>query len=466
MLRQAASRRGGLLSLLSRAGLSNGEACGCSATQLTSLQEGCSSSPQLRTAVTYAGSADFKYKPAGRNHLFVPGPVNIHDRVQRAMVVPSLNHRDPWFAEFFIKILEDTKVIFNTSDVAPSSKITPFIFPGTGTGGWESALQNTLSPGDKIVTFRYGMFSKLWVDMMEELGLEVKVIDSRWGEGANEEKLAQALKADPAIKAVAVVHNETATGVTSDIPRIRQTMDDAGSDALLMVDGVSSIGALPFEMDKWKVDIAVTGSQKALSLPTGLAVMAVSEKALEARKGAKMVRKYFDWDWQLGQNAAGGVPYTPSIPLLFGLRESLNLLTDEGIAEVVARHQRLAEGTRRAVAGWGLELLCKEDRWKSDSLTVVEVPSSVNADDVVVNAYSRYNLSLGVGLAKVAGKVFRIGHLGNSDEVMMLSAISGAEMALMDAGYTGFTPGAGVGEAIKYWQSTAKSIRGRELTTK
>jgi alanine-glyoxylate transaminase/serine-glyoxylate transaminase/serine-pyruvate transaminase len=395
----------------------------------------------------------------------VPGPVNIHEKVRRAMAVPSYNHRDPWFASFFIKVLEDSKVIYNTSDVAPSSKITPFIFPGTGTGGWESALSNTLSPGDRIVTFTYGQFSKLWVDMMKALQLDVTVIECPWGEGANEEKLAEVLKADTGgkIKAVAVVHNETATGVTSDLPRIRETLDAAGHDALFMVDGVSSIGALPFEMDKWGVDIAVTGSQKALSLPTGLALMAVSEKALAMRKSAKLPRMYYDWDWQLGMNPSGNVPYTPSIPLLYGLRASLDLLLDEGIANVVTRHQRLAEGTRRAVAGWGLDLLCKEKRWKSDSLTVVEVPSSINADDVVVNAYARYNLSLGVGLAKVSGKVFRIGHLGNMDEVGMLSAIAGAEMALLDAGFTDFTPGAGVGEAVKYWQSTSKVIRSREL---
>lgn len=449
----------GRLTSLARA-IRSGEGA-CSAQQIPNLQGACAV-PLHRSATTFADTADFSYNPPGRNHLFVPGPVNIHDRVMRAMTVPPLNHRDPWFADFYTKILEDLKVIFNTSSAAPSSNITSFIFPGTGTGGWESGLQNLLSPGDKIVTFSFGQFSKLWVDMMRELQLDVTVIESPWGEGANEGKLAEVLKAHKDIKAVAVVHNETATGVTSDIARIREAIDAAGSDAFLLVDGVSSIGALPFEMDKWGVDVAVTGSQKALSLPTGLGLMAVSQKALAARKHAKLPRKYFDWDWQLSMNPKA-TPYTPALALLFGLRESLNLLMDEGIPNVVARHQRLAEGTRRAVAGWGLQLLCKEPRWKSDSLTVIEVPSSVDSNDVVNHAYARYNLSLGIGLAAVAGKVFRIGHLGNMDEVMMLGAIAGTEMALRDAGFKDFTPGVGVGEAIKYWQSTSKVIRSREL---
>ena len=227
-----------------------------------------------------------------------------------------------------------------------TKKGTSFIFPGTGTGGWESALTNTLSPGDKVVTFRYGQFSHLWIDMMERMGLEVEVIECEWGEGADEERLAAALAKDTAkrIKAVAVVHNETTTGVTSDIGRVRAAMDASSHPALLLVDGVSSIGALDFQFDKWGVDVAVTGSQKALSLPTGLAVLAVSDKALAARAGAGSKRCYYDWADQLATNPAGSVPYTPSIPLLYGMQESLNLLKAEGMANVVARHARLAEG--------------------------------------------------------------------------------------------------------------------------
>jgi alanine-glyoxylate transaminase/serine-glyoxylate transaminase/serine-pyruvate transaminase len=338
-----------------------------------------------------------------------------------------------------------------------TKKGTTFIFPGTGTGGWESALTNTLSPGDKVVTFRYGQFSHLWIDMMQRMGLEVEVIDCEWGTGADEERLAAVLAADTGkkIKAVAVVHNETTTGVTSDIGKVREAMAD--HPALLLVDGVSSIGALDFQFDKWGVDVAVTGSQKALSLPTGLAVLAVSEKALAARKAAGLKRCYYDWEDQLATNPAGSVPYTPSIPLLYGLQESLALLRAEGWENVVARHHRLAEGTRKAVDAWGLKLLCKHPRWRSDSLTVIETPAGVDSGKIVATAYSKFNLSIGVGLSKVAGKVFRIGHLGNMDEVMSASALAGTEMALLASGVK-IEPGSGVGAAVKYWAETAKTI--------
>jgi len=367
---------------------------------------------------------------------------------------PSQNHRDPWFAPFFQKVLSDSKMIFGTT------KGTPLIYPGTGTGGWESALTNTLSPGDKILTFRYGQFSHLWIDMMNRMGLDVEVIECEWGEGADEARLAAALKADTGkkIKAVAVVHNETTTGVTSDIARVREAMDGAAHPALLLVDGVSSIGALDFQFDKWGVDVAVTGSQKALSLPTGLALMAVSDKAIEAKKTATLKKCYYDWTDMFNTNPSGNVPYTPSIPLLYGLAESLALLRAEGgMAAFTARHHRLAEGTRKAVAAWGLKLLCKNPRWQSDSLTVIEAPAGIDSGKIVAEAYARYNLSIGVGLSKVAGKVFRIGHLGNMDEVMSASALAGTEMALLSAGAK-ITPGSGVGAAIEYWAATSKVI--------
>ncbi|CAL8462270.1 g1801 [Coccomyxa elongata] len=397
--------------------------------------------------------APYSFTPPGRNHLAVPGPVNIHEQVMRAMDRPSQNHRDPWFPPFYQQILEDTKYIFKTTEG------TAFIFPGTGTGGWEVGLTNTLSPGDKIVTFRYGQFSHLWIDMMKRLDLDVEVVEVEWGGGADEAKLEQILKADTdkKIKAVAVVHNETTTGVTSDVGQIRQVMDSLSHPALLLVDGVSSIGALDFRFDEWKVDVAVTGSQKALSLPTGLAVVAVSPKALEARKSAKLKRVYYDLEDQLATNPSGNVPYTPSIPLLYGLRESLGLLKAEGIDNVVARHHRLAEGTRKAVEGWGLKLLCKEPRWNSDSLTVIRTPEGVDSAKIVKEAYSRYNLSLGVGLSEVAGKVFRIGHLGNNDEVMVGSYLFGAEMAMISAGLP-IKPGSGVSKAIEFWSSTSNVI--------
>lgn len=340
-----------------------------------------------------------------------------------------------------------------------TTKGTTFIYPGTGTGGWESALTNTLCPGDKIVTFRYGQFSHLWIDMMQRLGLDVHVIECEWGEGANEEALAKVLAADTdkKIKAVAVVHNETTTGVTSDVGGVRAAMDASSHPALLLVDGVSSIGALDFQFDKWGVDVAVTGSQKALSLPTGLAVLAVSDKALAKRKTATLKKCYYDWEDMIATNAAGSVPYTPSIPLLYGLQESLALLKAEGFDNVVARHHRLAEGTRKAVDAWGLKLLCKHPRWRSDSLTVIETPAGIDSGKIVATAYAKFNLSIGVGLSKVAGKVFRIGHLGNMDEIMSASALAGTEMALLASGVK-IEPGSGVGAAVKYWAETAQTI--------
>ncbi|PRW60237.1 serine--glyoxylate aminotransferase isoform B [Chlorella sorokiniana] len=433
---------------------------------LSSVARGFSSLPaEVEEAFsTAAGAAPaastrpaFSHTPAGRNHLFVPGPVNIHENVLRAMQVPGQNHRDPWFADFYKKCLQDLKMIFGTQEG------TTIIFPGTGTGGWESALTNTLSPGDKVVTFRYGLFSHLWIDMMQRLGLDVHVIEGRWGDGAYEDKLAEVLKADTEkkIKAVCVVHNETTTGVTSDIPEVRRTMDAHNHPALLLVDGVSSIGALDFQFDNWRVDVAVTGSQKALSIPTGLGMVCASDKALAAMKTATSRRVYYDFADMLRTNPTGNVPYTPILPLLYGMEASLKLLREEGMANVAARHHRLAEGCRKAVEGWGLQTLCRDPRWKSDSLTVIEVPQGVDSQKVVDVAYAKYNLSLGIGLADVKGKVFRIGHLGNMDELMLSSALCGAEMALIDAGVP-VTPGSGVSRAIEYWQQTAKPIPTRE----
>lgn len=387
----------------------------------------------------------------------VSGPVNIHEDVLRAMNVGGQNHRDPWFAEFYKKCLEETKMIFGTTEG------TTILWPGTGTGGWEAALTNTLSPGDKIVTFRYGLFSHLWVDMMQRLGLDVEVIDCRWGDGADEARLAEILAKDTEkkVKAVAVVHNETTTGVTSDIPEVRKTLDAAGHPAMLLVDGVSSIGALDFQFDKWGVDVAVTGSQKALSLPTGLASVCVSKKAIEASKTATSRRVYFDFNDMLRTNPSGNVPYTPILQTLYGLRASLKMLREEGMENVVARHHRLAEGTRKAVQGWGLELLCKNPRWYSDSLSVVEVPEGIDSQRIVDIAYGKYNLSLGIGLDKVKGKVFRIGHLGNMDELMLCGALSGVEMTLKEAGVP-IQIGSGVSKAIEYFQQTSKPIPTRE----
>lgn len=256
-----------------------------------------------------------------------------------------------------------------------------------------------------------------------------------------------------------IVHNETTTGVTSDIKKIREVIDANNHPALYLIDGVSSIGAIPFKFDEWKVDVAVTGSQKALSLPTGLALLAVSDKALEASKKAKSNRCFFDWnDWS---KTFPATPYTPIIPTLWGLQKSLELIKEEGIDNVTARHFRLAEGTRRAAAGWGLSLLVKDPRWNSDSLTVIEVPQGIDSNKIVKTAYAKYNLSIGIGLSHVNGKVFRIGHLGNMDELMLSGAISGVEMCLLENGVN-ITPGSGIGEAIKYWTETSKVIKTRE----
>uniref|UniRef100_A0A0G4I6S1 alanine--glyoxylate transaminase n=1 Tax=Chromera velia CCMP2878 TaxID=1169474 RepID=A0A0G4I6S1_9ALVE len=400
----------------------------------------------------------FSYEPPGRYHLFVPGPVNIHERVQKAMsIYGGHNHRDPWFAPFFKGLLEDTKWFFQ------STAGHPFIFPGTGTGGWEAALTNTLSPGDKVLTWEFGMFSHLWIDMMERLGLDVEKIPCRWGDGAYEDKMEEALMKDTAksIKAVCVVHNETATGVTSDLARIRATLDKCGHPALLFVDGVSSIGAVPFKFDEWKIDIAVTGSQKALSIPTGLACLCVSEKAKACMETAKLTRVYFDFRDMIKTNAAGGVPYTPSLPLMYGMKESIAMLKEEGIENVWARHERLAEATRLAVAAWGLRPLCHEKRWLSNALTVVECPEGKDSNAIVKAAYAKHNLSIGLGLGPLNGKAFRIGHLGNMDEIMLLGGLAGVELSLMDVGVP-IKPGSGVGAAIEFLQKSGKVIKSRE----
>jgi len=400
----------------------------------------------------------YSYVPPGRHHLFVPGPVNIHENVQRAMQVPGQNHRDPWFAGFYKKCLEDVKWLYQ------SKKGTAIIFPGTGTGGWEACLTNTLSPGDKVLTFRYGQFSHLWVDMMERLGLDVTCIDVRWGDGADEAKIEEILKADTKheYKAVCVVHNETTTGVTSDIKGCRDAIDAAGHPAMFFVDGVSSIGGSQFKFDEWGVDCAVTGSQKALSLPTGLGFVCVSDKALKAYETSKMKKVYYDFGDMLATNPRGSVPYTPVLPLLHGLRESIALMRAEGMRNVNKRHARLAAGTREAAKAWGLELLCTNPRWYSDSLTVVKVPEGVDSCTIVKYAYSKYNMSLGVGLSQVKHKVFRIGHLGNMDEVMLLGALAATEMCLIDSGVS-IVPGSGVGAALSYFQKHKPLIPTREL---
>ncbi|HBA67024.1 MAG TPA: serine--glyoxylate aminotransferase [Methylococcaceae bacterium] len=386
---------------------------------------------------------------AGRNHLYVPGPTNIPDEVLSAMHVPSEDHRSPIFPELFKPLLEDLKKVFKT-ETGHS-----FIFPATGTAGWEIALTNTLSPGDKVLIYRFGQFSHLWAAMAKRLGFEVIVIERPWGEGIPLDDLEARLKEDGQheIKAILATHNETATGVTSDIGGVRKAMDAAGHPALLFVDGVSSIASIDFRMDEWGVDGAISGSQKGFMLPAGAALVAFSQKALAACDTAQSRRAFLDLKDQLASNKDGYTPYTPSIPMLYGLRKALDLLLAEGLENVYARHYRLAEGTRKAIAAWGLEL-CAKPGFESNTVSAVVVPAGKDARDVIATAYSKYNISLGAGLNEVAGKVFRIGHVGDMNDVSMLGAIAGVEMALLDNGFD-IKAGSGVAAAIEYYRTTA-----------
>ena len=386
----------------------------------------------------------------GRNHLFVPGPTNIPDRVMRAMNVASEDHRSPDFPALTKPLFEEAKKIFG------STEGTVLLFPSSGTGIWESALTNTLARGDKVLTARFGQFSHLWVDMAQRLGLDVIVQDEEWGTGVDPAKIEEALRADKnhEIKAVLACHNETATGVTSDIGAIRKAIDAAGHPALLFVDGVSSIGSLPFKADAWKVDCAVAGSQKGFMLPAGLGLICISPKALKVSQGSagkndRLGHCYFAWADQLNANPAGYFPYTPSVPMLYGLKEALACIAEEGLENVYHRHHVLAEATRQAVAAWGLKTCAKEAKWNSDTVTAILVPEGVDAAKIIRHAYDRYNLALGAGLSKVAGKVFRIGHLGDLNELSLLGAIAGAEMAMLDNGVK-VTPGSGVAAASSY----------------
>lgn len=394
----------------------------------------------------------------GRNFLFVPGPTNTPDRILRAMHVAMEDHRSSTFPSLATPVLRDLKKIFKTETGQA------FVFPASGTGAWEASLCNTLSPGDRVIAARFGQFSHLWIDMAQRLGLQVEILDAEWGEGAPVERYHQALVADKShtIKAVLFTHNETATGVTSDVAGMRKALNDARHPALLMVDGVSSIASIDFRMDEWGVDLAVTGSQKGLMLPAGLGIVCASQKALACYDKAKLARIFFDFGDMSKANATGFFPYTPSLPMLYGLRESLVVLFEEGLENVFARHHRLAEGTRAAVKAWGLALCAKEPRWFSDTVSAILVPPGFNGAEVIDIAYRRYNLALGAGLARMAGKLFRIGHLGDLNELMLLGAIAGSEMAMRDVGIK-VTPGSGVAAAEEYWRSTATPLEKRDL---
>jgi alanine-glyoxylate transaminase / serine-glyoxylate transaminase / serine-pyruvate transaminase len=384
-------------------------------------------------------------------HLFIPGPTNVPDAVRRAMNVPMQDHRAPDFPELTLPLFTDLKKIFANE----TGRV--FMYPSSGTGAWEAAISNTLSRGDRVLMSRFGQFSHLWASMAQRLGLDVICVDREWGEGVPLEDYARHLSEDPTIKGVFVCHNETATGVTSDIAAVRRVMDEASSGALLFVDAVSSLGSMPFEQEAWGIDLAVTGSQKGLMMPAGMSMLGVSAKALAAHQSATMERCYFSFEDMLTHNDRGYFPYTPSIPMLHGLRCSLDLLFDEGLPQVFQRHHRLAEGVRRGVDALGLALCALDPQWYSDTVTAIRTPEGVDATEVCRIGYHRYRTSFGSGLAKVAGKVFRIGHLGDLNEVMCLAALASAEMSLADAGAK-IELGAGVAAAQDYYRSATAAL--------
>ena len=389
----------------------------------------------------------------GTTPLFIPGPTNVPHAVRQAIDVAMEDQRAPDLPDFTLPLFTDLRQIFKTD------RGQVFLFPSSGTGGWEAAITNTLSPGDKVLAAVFGQFSHLWVDLCQRHGIEVETVEVEWGEGVPVDIFAERLAADSdhTIKAVLVCHNETATGVTSDVAGVRAALDASVHPAMMFVDGVSSIASIDFRMDEWGVDVAVSGSQKGFMLPAGLAILCVSDKALEARKEATCPRCYFDFEDMIRTNRDGFFPYTPPMSLIRGLRASVDLLLGEGLDNVFARHHRLAEGVRRAVDAWGLALCAKDPKWYSDTVSAICVPEGFDGNAVARLAYLRYGLSLGLGLSKVAGKVFRIGHLGDLNELMVLSGLAGAEMAMRDLGID-VAAGSGVAAAEEYYRATAHPV--------
>ena len=391
----------------------------------------------------------------GYKTLAVPGPTNMPYEVQRAMEVPLEDHRAPDFPNFTLPLFADLKTIFRTE----TGRV--FVFPGSGTGGWEAAISNLLSAGDKVLTSSFGQFSTLWVNMCRDFGLDVHNFDVTWGEGVPLEDYHSALSNDKAhaIKAVLVCHNETATGVTSDVKAVRQILDDLGHPALLFVDGVSSVGSLDFRMEEWGVDVAVSGSQKGFMMPTGLVIVALSERVVNIIKGGKWQSKmkYYDFGTMISSNETGYFPYTPAMTLMRGLRTGTDILLEEGMENVWARHRRLANGVRAAVDAWGMELAAKDPATVSDTVSSIKVDRQTDANDVILHAYNEYGISLGAGLGPLNGNVFRIGHLGWLNETMVLGVIGGVELTLRDLGVP-FKPGSGVGAAIESYTSADPKI--------
>ena len=390
---------------------------------------------------------------SAQNPVFIPGPTNMPEELRKACDIPTLDHRSPAFGRMFRPAVAGVKRVLKMS----AGEV--FLLPSTGTGGWEAAISNTLSPGDTVLAARFGMFSHRWIDLCQRHGLSVEILETPWGQGAPVARIEAALRADTAhkIKVVLATHNETATGVKSDIAGIRAAMDAAGHPAMLFVDGVSSIASMPFEFDGWGVDIAVAGSQKGFMLPAGLAILGVSPKALAAMDTARLPRCFFDLADQIRSNATGGFPYTPPVGLIAGLSRSIEMLEDEGLEAVYARHHRLAEGVRRAVAAWGMAPCAASPDLYSDTITAVVVPKGCNGTDLVQLAASKYGVAFGVGLGEVAGKVFRIGHLGMLSDVMVLAGLATAEMCMADLGWP-VRLGTGVAAAQEFYRGSVPAM--------
>jgi alanine-glyoxylate transaminase/serine-glyoxylate transaminase/serine-pyruvate transaminase len=388
------------------------------------------------------------HHPRGRHFLQIPGPSPVPDRILRAISLPTIDHRGPEFGALGLKVIAGMQQVFQTRHPV-------VIYPASGTGAWEAALSNTMSPGDTVLMYETGHFATLWKRMAERLGLAPEFLGlpgaEGWRRGVDAARIEERLRADPAqrIKAVCVVHNETSTGVTSDIAAVRRAMDAAGHPALLMVDTISGLASADYRHDEWGIDVGIAGSQKGLMLPPGISFNALSPKAIEASRKATLPRSYWGWDEILDSNRAGYWPSTPNTNLLYGLSEALDMLAEEGLPQVFARHARWAEGVRAAVRAWGLEIQCVEPAVHSPVLTGVVMPEGVDADRVRQSIHERFDLSLGTGLGKVRGRMFRIGHLGDSNDLTLLATLAGCEMGLKLAGVK--LAGSGVQAAMEVY---------------
>ncbi|AXT29199.1 aminotransferase class V-fold PLP-dependent enzyme (plasmid) [Ruegeria sp. AD91A] len=389
-----------------------------------------------------------------QNPVFIPGPTNIPESLRKACDMPTIDHRSPLFGQ----ILHPARA--GVQKVLKSNSAQIFIFPSTGTGGWETALTNTLSAGDKVLAARNGMFSHRWIDMCQRHGLNVEIVETPWGDGLPADRYEEILTADTSheIKAVLATHNETATGVKSDIAAVRKALNAARHPAMLFVDGVSSIGSMDFRFDEWGVDVAVTGSQKGFMLPAGLAIVGFSQRAMDATKTDTLPRTFFDVHDMAQGYANNAYPYTPAVGLMNGLNQACDMLLSEGLENVFARHHRIAEGVRAAVGAWGLDLCAANPSVYSDTVSAIRTPNGFNATGIVTHAAEKYGVAFGVGLGEVAGKVFRIGHLGSLTDVMALSGIATAEMCMVDLGLN-IQLGSGVAAAQEYYRGHPGAVQ-------